>query len=111
MFGRNIIAELAEIDENLVRSQLTPAQAATAIFRREAIYEELLPETKAGVAGGLARQGSANEKFAFTKSTADAIGKSRGGDRRSESARRSDRWQKIRSRCMCRDQAAKRDAH
>jgi hypothetical protein len=26
MFGRKIIAELAEIDEDLVRSQLTPAR-------------------------------------------------------------------------------------
>jgi len=35
----------------------------------------LHPETKAGAAGGLARQGSANEKSAFAESTADAIGK------------------------------------
>jgi ParB family transcriptional regulator, chromosome partitioning protein len=48
MFGRKIIAELAEIDENLVRSQLTPAQEASAIFRRKAIYEELQLETKRG---------------------------------------------------------------
>jgi ParB family chromosome partitioning protein len=48
MFGRKIIAELAEIDENLVRSQLTPAQEASAIFRRKAIYEELHLETKRG---------------------------------------------------------------
>jgi hypothetical protein len=34
MFGRKFIAELAEVDENLVRSQFTPAQEASAIFRR-----------------------------------------------------------------------------
>jgi ParB family chromosome partitioning protein len=56
---------------------LTPAQEASAIFRRKAIYEELHPETKAGVAGGLARQGSASEKSAFAEATSDAIGKSR----------------------------------
>jgi len=37
----------------------------------------LHPETKAGVAGGLARQGAANEKSAFAEATSDAIGKSR----------------------------------
>jgi hypothetical protein len=51
MFGRKIIAELSEIGENLVRSPLTPAQGASAIFCGKAIYEELHPETKAGVAG------------------------------------------------------------
>jgi hypothetical protein len=43
MFGRKIIAELAEIDENLIRSPLTPSQEASAIFRRKAIYQELHP--------------------------------------------------------------------
>jgi len=47
------------------------------ISRRKAIYETLHPETKAGVAGGLARQGSANEKSAFAESTSDATGKGR----------------------------------
>ena len=41
-------AELAEIDENLVRGKQAPAQEASAIFRRKAIYEELHPETKHG---------------------------------------------------------------
>jgi len=43
MFGRKNIAELAEIDENQIRSPLTPAQSASAIFRRKAIYQELHP--------------------------------------------------------------------
>ena len=50
MFGRKIIAELAEVGENLFRSQLTAAQEASAIFWRKAIYEELHRETKAGAA-------------------------------------------------------------
>jgi hypothetical protein len=41
------------------------------------IYEELHPETKAGVAGDLARQGSASEKSAFAEAASDATGKSR----------------------------------
>jgi hypothetical protein len=40
MFGRKIIAELAEIDENLIRTPLTPSQETSAIFRREDIYAE-----------------------------------------------------------------------
>ena len=41
MFGRKIIAELVEADENLIRSQLMPAKEGSAIFRRKAIYEGL----------------------------------------------------------------------
>jgi ParB-like chromosome segregation protein Spo0J len=72
-------AELAEIDENLIRCNLTPAQEGKAIARRKAIYEELHPETKAGTAGANARwgEGNANEKSAFASSTADATGKGR----------------------------------
>ena len=39
MFGRKIIAELAEIDENLFRSPLTPSQATSAIFRRKTLLQ------------------------------------------------------------------------
>jgi hypothetical protein len=46
------------------------------IFRRKAIYEELHPETKAGVAGANARW-NAGDNLSFASSTADATGKDR----------------------------------
>ncbi len=68
-------AELAEIDENLIRCNLTPAQEASAVFRRKFIYEQLHPETKAGAAGGHAKHGSASDNLSFAESTAAATGK------------------------------------
>lgn len=41
----NIEAELIEIDENLCRAELTPAQRAAAIKRRKQIWEALHPES------------------------------------------------------------------
>jgi hypothetical protein len=60
-------------------SRLTePRQEASAIFCRKAIYEELHPETKAGVAGATARWNRKDDATAnFAIATADAIGKSR----------------------------------
>jgi ParB family chromosome partitioning protein len=74
MFGRKIIAELAEVDENLARSPLTPSQEASAIFRRKAIYEELHAETRHG--GDRKSDQVANSAIRFTASTSEATGKS-----------------------------------
>lgn len=43
-------AELAEIDENFVRKNLSPVEFGDLLLRRKEIYESLHPETKAGVA-------------------------------------------------------------
>lgn len=52
-------AELALIDENLCRSDLTPAERAAAQARRKAIYQQIHPETKRGAAGGEATKAEA----------------------------------------------------
>jgi hypothetical protein len=68
----------AEIDDNLIRANLSPSEEAAAVARRKAIYEELHPETKAEAFRGNQHTGKvANEKSAFTTATADATGKSR----------------------------------
>jgi hypothetical protein len=52
-----------------------------AVARRKAIYLELHPETRAGVAGGLARQ--ATENFSIAESFADATAAATGRTARS----------------------------
>jgi ParB-like chromosome segregation protein Spo0J len=75
-------AELAEIDENLIRTDLTPAQEAQAVARRKAIYEELHPETKAGAAQAAGMNKAlgrgdvaANSAATFVDATTAATGK------------------------------------
>lgn len=65
-------AELAMIDENLCRAELSPAERASQTARRKAIYLELHPETGHGKASP-----NKDEKFAsFASATAEAVGKS-----------------------------------
>jgi ParB-like chromosome segregation protein Spo0J len=74
-------AELAMIDENLCRAELSPADRASQTARRKAIYLELHPETAQHVAGAHASneaQGNAAANFAvasFASATAEATGK------------------------------------
>ena len=68
-------AELIEVDENLCRKSLSPAQEAALTARRKAIYERLYPETRHGVAGGKARHGATSDKLSFAESQAKATGK------------------------------------
>lgn len=67
-------AELAMIDENLMRAELSPADRAASTARRKAIYLELHPET----AHGGDRKTDQVANFAtrsFVEETADATGK------------------------------------
>ena len=50
-------AELIEIDENLVRADLSPAERARHVGRRKELYEKQHPETKQGEAPGAGRGG------------------------------------------------------
>lgn len=67
--------QIAECDENLCATILSPSERARFTKRRKDAYEALHPETKRGVAGGLARQGVATDKLSFAAATAAATGK------------------------------------
>jgi hypothetical protein len=74
-------AELIEIDENLIRAELSPAERALHVGRRKALYERLHPETKHGGAPGAGRGKGKRKKDAnlasFQEQTAKTTGKSR----------------------------------
>lgn len=67
-------ARLMEIDGNLAGAELNHLDTAVFLATRKAVYERLHPETRAGVAGGLARQGSASELGSFAAVTAEKFG-------------------------------------
>jgi hypothetical protein len=64
-------AELAMIDENLCRAELSPADRASQTARRKAIYLELHPET----GHGKASPNKDDNLSSFAAATAQAIGK------------------------------------
>ena len=73
-------ARLIEIDENLVRADLTPAERAEHVGRRKELYERLHPKTKQGGAPGKAGGGKKAQDpkmRSFVDHTAAITGKGR----------------------------------
>lgn len=70
-------ARMEEVMENLGRHELKVLDRCHHLYELKQVYERLYPETKAGVAGGLAKNGAANEIFSFAADTAEKIGLSR----------------------------------
>lgn len=73
-------AEIAELDENLVRDELSPLERAASLKRRKEIWESLYPETKVGGAPGKAGGGKVakNDKMSsFAQDAAEKTGQSR----------------------------------
>jgi ParB-like nuclease domain len=68
-------ALLAEIDENLVRADLTPSEPAAHHAKRKQLYLKLHPETEKGKAGGRPRKTSDKMSKVSTKGYAKAAAK------------------------------------
>lgn len=73
-----LLAELAEIDENMVRTNLSPIEFGDLLLKRKQIYETLHPETKNGgdrkseeIRTSKCRSDTAKS---FVKDTADKLG-------------------------------------
>ena len=64
---------LREIDENLIRHELSALDRAVFLAERQEAYEALHPETRRGHKGADARHGRANEMFTFAQDTADRL--------------------------------------
>lgn len=69
-------AQIAEIDENLVRQVLSPAAVADLIGRRKALYEAVHPETANGVNQHSSLRKVCEPSDRFTAATSKATGKS-----------------------------------
>lgn len=67
-------AELAEVDENLIRHDLNPLDRAVFLSKRKALYESLHPETKNGANGGKGGKTNENDTMSFSKDTAERVG-------------------------------------
>lgn len=66
--------QIAECDENLCATNLSPSERAEFTARRKVAYEAKYPETVRGVAGAEAKHGRASDKLSFADDTAKATG-------------------------------------
>lgn len=90
----NLEAELIEIDENLCRAELTPAQRAAAIARRKQIWEALHPEmggTNCPTQTATLHKDRPQNQQAFAAETAAVSGQSKQDINRHPPPRRSPR--------------------
>ncbi|MDF1802466.1 ParB N-terminal domain-containing protein, partial [Thalassovita sp.] len=65
---------IMEIDDNLAGAEMNALDNAIFLATRKRVYEKMHPETRQGVSGGLARQGSASELGSFAAVTAEKFG-------------------------------------
>jgi len=77
MEGEELHAQLAEIDENLMRSELAPTEYAEHIQRRQEIWEAMYDQSEQVVPVESKREdGKGHRHEGFAESTAKATGKS-----------------------------------
>jgi len=75
-------AELAEIDENLIRTQMNDIEMGEMLQRRKVIYETIHPETKQGAKGGWHNsktdklENTSSDVSSFVADTAEKTGRS-----------------------------------
>lgn len=77
----DIDAEIAMIDENLSRAELSPADRASQTKRRKVLYLKKHPETAAGVAGAAARWSDANDNLSAASFSAETAARTKKSER------------------------------
>ncbi|MEQ8585124.1 MAG: ParB N-terminal domain-containing protein [Thalassobaculaceae bacterium] len=70
-------AKQIEVDENLIRNQMSVLEISVALHADKERYLALFPDTKNGAKGGRGAQQFENDKLSFSKTKADKTGLSR----------------------------------